>query len=136
MPPAQVNAKWASSKAWTAYNLVTFTVGAKVGSTINVAIQFKDARGKALQRGVHGKFHLAALSTGLGLSGVPTTSALAVGTNGTILNIPVAGLMAEFVTDGSGRFDVNLIQTAAGTTYYLVLRMPDGALLISPAITF
>lgn len=128
-------AKKAASYAYTRFEMATFTIGAEVGDTINVAAQLKDARGNAVAEVVGCKAYLSGAATGIGL-GTATTSAIAIGTNGTLLDITTTGKVFDVVTDASGRFDVNIIQTAAPVTVYLVIVKPDGGIIVSGAITF
>jgi hypothetical protein len=129
-------AKQAAAKAYNLYNLAVFTIGAKAANTINVAVQLQDARGRNIAQIANVQAYLSASPTGAGLSAVPTSSALAIGTNGTILAITVAGLVVDLITNASGQFDLNIIQTAGGTPYYLVLCLPDGSVICSPIIQF
>lgn len=136
MKPYPQPAKKAPYRAFERYDLAEFTIGAEGSNTINVGVVLKDARNNALAERVHGRAYLSDAATGAGISGTATTSALAVGTNGNLLDIPVTGKSFDFVTDASGRIDINIIQTAAPVTYYLVLLMPDGSIKVSNAITF
>lgn len=129
-------AKQAAARAYNAFNLVTVTIGTKSVNTINVAIQLQDARGRGLAQVVHAKFYLASTSDGKTLSPTATTSALAIGTNGQLIAIDNTGLAAQVITDAFGRFDINIIQTAGGTNYYLVVCLPDGSIAISPVVAF
>lgn len=128
-------AKDAASYAYEQFDMASFTIGVEAADTINVAVQLKDARGNNVGRRVHGRAYLSDASSGAGITGTATTSALAVGTNGNLLDIPVTGKSFDFVTDASGRIDIDIIQTAA-LTYHLVILAPDGKIIVSDAITF
>jgi hypothetical protein len=128
-------AKFAASKAYNAFNLASFTVGTKTSNTINVAVQLKDARGQKSGICVARCF-LSDASTGLGITGTPCTSNIAIGTNGYILDTPVTEKEVIVESNATGAFDLNLIQTAGGTNYWLVLVLPDGSILVSPEISF
>lgn len=128
-------AKDAAARAFNQFEMADFTIGAEGSDTINVAVQLKDARGRAVAVPVGAKVYLSGAATGLGL-GTATTSALAIGTNGTLLDITTTGKVCSVLSDASGRFDLNIIQTAAPITVYLVIIKPDGGLIISGAITF
>jgi hypothetical protein len=129
-------AKSAAARAWELFNLVTFTIGTKSVNTINVAVQLKDAQGKAIAQVAAATFYLSDSADGHTLTATATTSALAIGTNGVLLNIDVTGKMGRVISDASGRFDLNLIQSASPVTEYLVVVMPDGSISVSGAITW
>ena len=129
-------AKQAPFKAFNAFNLVGWTVGSKTSNTINVALQLEDARGQAIQQVAHVELYLSDNADGSTLTATATTSALAVGTNGVILDTPVSEKVVDCITNGSGQLDINVIQTSGGTNYYLVARMPDGSVAVSPEISF
>lgn len=129
-------AKSAAARAYELFNLVTFTIGAKSVNTINVAMQLKDAHGQNIAQVAHLTVYLSDVATGAGLTATPTTSALAVGTNGSLVVIDVTGKIARFLTDASGRLDINLIQSASPVTEYLCVQMPDGTMVVSSAITW
>lgn len=130
-------AKQAAAYAYNAFDaLATAVIGTEGSNTINAAVQLKDARGNAVARVCHVRAYLSDLSTGLAITATATTSALAIGTNGAILQIPVTGKMVDIVTDASGRFDLNIIQTAAPVTYYLVICLPNGGIQVLGPVTF
>jgi len=129
-------AKQSAAKAYNLFNLVNFTIGAKAANTINVALQLQDARGQNIAQIAHAEFYLSANADGSTFTGTATTSALAVHTNGVLLDILVTGKMASFITNASGQVDFDIIQTASPVTYYLAVMMEDGSIIVSPAITF
>lgn len=111
----------------------TITVGAEAGGTINVAVQLTDGAGDALTTtaGV-----LAYISDDSDGSSVAATApdAVAIGTDG--LAIPlVAGKTFLLVSEADGDIDID-IDEAAADTFYLVIVLPSGELVISDAITF
>lgn len=118
------------------FDLAAFTIGTKSVNTINVAVQLKDAHGNNIAQPVNCKAYLSDSATGLGITGTPATSAIAIGTNGYILATLVTEVMVDVLTNAAGQFDLNLIQTASPTTEYLVLILPDGNILVSGAITW
>ena len=129
-------AKYGVAFAACAFNLVEFTIGAETGGdTINVGIVVKDARGNPPTGPCILRAFLSDVATGLGISAVATTTAPAVGTDGSLLSIDVTGKMMTLQTDAEGAVDINVIQTAA-QTYYLVVILPDGSIAVSGAITF
>lgn len=136
MPLNPQPAKESAAKAFNAFNLAAFTIGTKATNTIKVTVQLKDARGHALGIPVQCTFYLASTADGLTLSPTVTTSALAIAAKGTLLWIELTGLGATLVSDITGTFDINLIQTAGGTNYYMVVILPDGGIVVSPIISF
>ncbi len=112
------------------------TVGVEATNVINVAVQLKSDKSQAaLAARRHVRAYLSGVASGASIVGTAPNGGVAIGTNGAILNQPVSGKIFELITDASGRFDLNL--TESGTpTFYLVVVMPNGRLVISGAITF
>jgi hypothetical protein len=131
-PPA----KYAQSRAYLWYNRVVFTVGAKSTNTINVVFQLNDARGQALTAPASCMVYLSDVATGIGITATALTSTIAIGTNGAILSTPVTEKMVQVVTDATGGFDLNFVQTASPQPYYPVVLMPDGSIVVGPLFTF
>lgn len=132
---APMPAKMAPTYAYNKFGIVSFTVGTKVATTINVAVQLQDVRGRNVAERVGARVYLSDASTGAGITATATTTALAVGTNGSLLAILVTGKMMEVLTDASGRFDINVIQSSTAS-YYMVVILPDGSIAVSTVITF
>lgn len=128
-------AKKAPFRAACAFDRATFTIGTEGTDTINVAVVLKDARNKAVTGPLHCEFYLSANADGSTLTPTATTSALAIGTNGVLELITITGKAGKVITTATGTFDINLIQTAT-PTYYLVIKLPDGSIFVSSAITF
>jgi hypothetical protein len=129
-------AKQAAARAYNTFNLAAMTVGAKVTNTINVAVQLQDARGQAVKQIGNCSFYLSDNADGSTLTATATSSALAIGTNGVLMVINVTGKYCDVITNASGQFDLNIIQTAGGTKYYPVVMMPDGSIIVGGAIQF
>lgn len=129
-------AKQAAARAYNLYNMASFVIGAEVANVKNVGVTLKDARGQAIAQRAVVDCYLSDAATGTPITATAPTSTVAVGTNGAILNAPVADKMFSVITNAQGKFDFNITQTAAPVTYYLVLKMPDGSLAISGPITF
>ena len=111
----------------------TIVVGTEAANVINVTIQFTDANGDDMAVPVSVKWYHADDSAGLN----PTTTAqdggTAIGTDGALIE-SVANLSGTMISEADGDVDVDV--TDAGTfTTYLVVVMPNGALVISGAIT-
>lgn len=111
-----------------------FTIGAESANTITVNIQLLDRenRNEIAERAAVG-FYLSADANG-DSTAVAATS-LVGGTD---------GIMQEFISNSAGRLvsevdgdiDVVVGDASGVATYYLVLVMPDGKLIVSSAITF
>lgn len=111
----------------------TIVVGAEAGNVINVAIQLKDSAGADLA--VRGSV-LAYISDDANGDSVAGTApdTVAIGTDG--LAIPlIAGKAFLLVSEADGDIDIDITEDGADT-WYLILKMPDGRLVASDAITF
>lgn len=129
-------AKDAAARSFDIFQMAAFTIGAKMTNTINVAVQLQDALARSIAESAVCRVFLSDAITGLGITATALTSAIAIGTNGFILDTPVSEEMVDVQTDAQGRFDLNLIQTASPVTYYMVIVAPDGSIIVSGAITF
>lgn len=123
-------AKDAAARAFCAANLAAFSIGTPGGGLVNVAVTLQDAQGVSPGQRVSLPFYLASTATGDTIT--PSAATIAIGTKGGPLLQIVSGKAYHVVSDANGQFDINI--TATGVTYYLVLIMPDGSLVISSAI--
>lgn len=115
-------------------NLATITIGTEGTNTINVAVQLKDANGVAIAEKCGIQAYLSDAATGLGITATAPSSGVAVGTNGLAIEL-ITDKYFSITTDTSGRIDLTLSE-AGVATWYLVLKMPDGTIIVSDAITF
>lgn len=136
VPPGFLPKAQAAALGPQAFDAIAFTIGVKSVNTINVALQLKDARNRNVAKAMALKLYLSDAITGLGITATPLTTPPVIGTNGSLLNIPVVGKIIEVTTDALGRVDLNLIQAASPVTAYLIALMPDGSILVSSAITW
>ena len=114
----------------------TITVGTENTNAINVAVQLKSDKAQAAiaTRRVL-DVYISGVNTGADIVGTAPNGGVAIGTNGKILASVVADKYFKVVCNTSGQFDLTL--TDSGTpTFYLVVVMPNGRLVISSAITF
>lgn len=112
------------------------TVGTENTNVINVAVQLKSDKGQATitaRRVVD--CYLADANTGAAIAASAPSGGIAAGTNGKILASLVTNKAFKMITDASGRFDLNITETST-PTFYLVVVMPNGRLVVSGAITF
>lgn len=115
----------------------TIAVGAEAGNVINVAVQLnKDnaASPTALDISAGVFAYLSDDSDGSSIAGTAPDGGVAIGTDG--LAIPVvAGKAFQLVSEADGDIDLNITESGADT-WYLVVVLPTGQLVISGAITF
>jgi len=110
-----------------------FTISAQSGETRPVAIQFKDWAGNNLKVPVSVICYLANDAAGL----VPTVlvdAELLIGTDGK-LTVLVTKLIYHLVSNATGHIDVTVTENGTDT-YYLVLVLPNGKLVVSDALKF
>lgn len=120
-------------RARNAVNLATITVGAEETDVINVGIQLKDANGNNIAERVSLFAYLSDDANGDSVAGTAPDT-VAIGTDG--LAIPlIAGKAFQLTSEADGDIDINITENGADT-WYLVLVMPDGSLVVSGAITF
>lgn len=112
----------------------SFTVGAEAANVINVAVQLEWANGEPVDRRQSVFGYLSTDADGDNVAATAPTGGFAIGTNGVAIEV-VADKAAHFVSNASGAFDINI--TDIGTpTFYLVVVLPSGDLMVSGAITF
>ncbi len=112
----------------------SFTIGAEAADTIIVGIQLKDANGADVADKVCLPWYFADDAVGDVLIAVVPTGAVTAGADGTLIQL-VAKTAGLVVSEGDGDIDISIV-TAGAKTMYIVLVMPNGTRVISPAITF
>lgn len=127
-------AQYSPFRAACAANRASFTIGTENTNAINIAVQLQDANANNAYEHVSLFCYLSDDANGNSIATSAPTGGVVIGTNG--LAIPVVTNKAFQVTSESdGSFDLTI--TDSGTpTFYLVLVMPDGSLVVSGAITF
>ncbi len=129
----------AKQNPFAAANVVgfaTMTVGAEAGggTTINVAIQLQDVNHIDLAVRGQVRAYLSNDAYGDSIATSAPSGGVAIGTDG--LAIPLVTSKCWLLTSESDG-DIDITITEAGVaTWYLVLVLPDGSLLVSGAITF
>ena len=111
----------------------TFTIGAEAGNVINVAVQLLDGNGDAMATRSAVSFYLSDDADGDTV--VAAATSLAIGTDGIALEY-ISNSAGVLVSEADGDIDVNIGDASGAATYYLVLIMPRGELVVSNAITF
>src|SRR5580658_10434864 len=91
-------AKQSAAKAYEYFGIIQFTVVAKSINTINVAMKFLDPRVQVLASPAWASIYLSDNADGSTLTATALTSAIAIGTNGVILNTPVSEKMVQIIT--------------------------------------
>lgn len=113
-------------------DFAAMTVGAEVGSDINVAVILEDADHKALQEAGSVFGYLSTDPGGQNVAVTAPSGGAIIGTHGVAIPL-VAGKAWQFISSAAGLFDLTITGTTA--TFYLVLVMPSGNLVISPIIS-
>lgn len=111
----------------------TFSIGTEAGDEITVGIQLLDGNGDAIATRCAVGFYLSDNANGDTL--VAATTSLAAGTDGVMIEA-VADSAGTLISESDGDIDVTIGDASGAETYYLVLIMPSGELVVSDAITF
>ena len=112
----------------------SFVIGTETGGNeITVNIQLLDAAGAAMAIRSAVGFYLSADANG-DSTAVAATS-LAAGTDGVMQEF-IANSAGRLISEADGDIDVVIGDASGAATYYLVLIMPNGKLVVSNAITF
>lgn len=112
----------------------TFVIGAESGgNTITVNIQLKDAAGVDMATRSAVGFYLSSDANG-DTTAVAATS-LVAGTDGVMQEF-ISNSAGRLISEADGDIDVVVGDASGVATYYLVLVMPNGSLVVSAAITF
>jgi hypothetical protein len=112
-----------------------FTINAETANAITVNIAVKTNRGQtaiASRRAL--MCYLSDASTGAGVTATAPATSVVAGTNGKV-DALVTKKVFLCTTNASGALDIVLTETGVAT-WYLVVVMPDGRLVVSSDITF
>jgi hypothetical protein len=114
-----------------------FTIGAEAGNVINVGIQLVDANGRDLGQRACVQAYFSNDANGDSLLTTASSGTVVIGTDGLLRNMDATPDKKNFflTSEADGDIDINITEAGA-KTMYLVLVMPDGSLVVSPAITF
>lgn len=110
----------------------TITVGTEAANAILVSIQLTDGAGDALETAAGVWFYVSDDADGSSVAGTAPTT-LAIGTDGLLIEV-ISNKAGLLVTESDGTADVSF-GDAGGDTWYLVLVMPSGEIVVSGAIT-
>ncbi len=119
-----------------AVNLIDFTVAAKVATTIKVTLQLKDANGAPLLQRANCYAYLSNDANGDSVCTTAPTTDTVIATNGVIFpTLATAYKTFHLTSEANGLIDLNIVDSGT-PLFYLVVVLPDGSLLVSPAIQF
>ena len=110
-----------------------FTIGAEAANVINVGIQFKDFMGAALAAETPIEFYVS--SDAAGDTPVAVNDTLAIGTDGTILEVFTAKQSGIAKTESDGHIDFDITDASGAVNHYLNIILPD-RILSSGVIAF
>lgn len=113
---------------------VRYTAAAEASDARVVSCQFIDANGADIDYVVGVQQYLSSDSAGQTV--VAATTALAAGTDGTILTEHTANAHWSAVSEADGDLDINITHGVGVATYYLNTILPDGRVKTSSAIAF
>jgi len=121
-------------KAVNTVNNVSFVIGSESSNSINVAIQLKDARNQDIAVRASVFAYLSDDANGDSVAGTAPDGNVAVGTDGVLVPV-VADKAFQLISEADGDIDLDIGESGVDT-WYLVVVLPDGALVVSNAITF
>lgn len=116
-----------------AFDNATFTIGTEAANVINVAIQLQYAGEDIAQRAAV-RMYLSDDANGDSISAAPDS--VAIGTDGVIIDPYAASQSFMAVSEVDGDIDIDITEADGADTFYLVVVLPDGSLVVSGAITF
>ena len=122
-----------SVSGFTAPSGATFSIGTEAGNEIDVTIQLLDGAGDEMATRSAVQFYLSDNANGDTL--VAATTSLAIATDGLMLE-HISNSAGVLVSEADGDIDITIGDASGAATYYLVLVMPSGELVVSDAITF
>lgn len=113
----------------------SFTIGAQGGDNIIVLIQLQDAMGNDMAQANCILAYLSDDAAGADVTGTGPSTETIIDTDGDIIAIITAKKVYLLTSESDG--DIGLdVEESGSKTWYLVLVMPDGRLVVSDAITF
>lgn len=113
---------------------VKMTVGAEAANVINVACVAEWVAKEPVGRRVGLLWYLSTDANGDNLVATAPTGGIAIGTNGVLVEA-IADKAGFLISESNGKFDVSLTDTGTPTFYFVVV-LPTGDLVVSGAITF
>lgn len=114
---------------------VSFSIGAEASNIITVAVQLKDANLRDLAVRGHVGWYLSDDANGDSQVATAPDGNVAAGTDGIVVST-TTGKSGWAVSESDGDIDIAITHAAGAKTVYLIIRLPDGSLAPSGAITF
>lgn len=129
----KVNRKKSPYKTFV-FGGMTITKSAEVANVITVTGQLIDDNGQNVATVAALDLYVSGAVGGTAIIGTAPSGGLAA-TTGAVLASLVANKYLKVATDATGKIVITVTEVGI-FTFYLVFVMPDGSLVISPAITF
>ncbi len=112
---------------------VIFTVGSEVANVINVSLKLRNGDEDLTQR-VAINAYLSDDANGDSISSLAPNGGIVTGVDGVYMPI-VNHLTSRMVSEANGNIDIDMTHSAA-KTWFLVLVLPSGEIVVSSAIVF
>ncbi len=125
----EVNSKF----VWTDAD---YTIGTEAANKINVAVRLKDGIDKNLLTQVLVDVYFSDSSDGSDIITTAPDGAVAIGTNGTVVESVTAKKHLKILTNSTGQFDLDITETGAKTLYIVCVNPMTGGIEVSDAVTF
>lgn len=112
----------------------TFTIGAEAANAIAVSLQLTDADGADVTARQCVYAYVSGNATGDSLSAAPA-GGVAIGTDGMVAEV-IDNRAFMLTSEADGDIDLTFTDASGAATFYLAVRLANGKLVVSPAITF
>ncbi len=112
-----------------------FTIGAEAANVINVGVQLRNGNNENIPDNRNIIVYLADSSDGSDYVGTAPSGAVAIGTDGVLIDLTGAKKIFSVISDSSGVFDINITEGGA-KTLYMVVAGSNNIVITSAAITF
>lgn len=109
-------------------------VGTEAANVINVTVQLQDGLGNDLAAAAGVSAYLSDNDDGSSIAATAPDGGVAIGTDGLLIPL-IAGKRFDLVSEVDGDIDIDITESGIDT-WYLVVVLPFGKLIVSEAITF
>lgn len=133
--PAQVNAINTRFAEDSVGNAVVWNITAEAANARTLKIQFYARNGREMQRPCAVLAYVSSSATGDAIEAASGTLSVAAGTDGALVELSTDNGYL-LIPEADGDMDVTITQTSGADTHYLVIVMPNGDLIVSPAVDF
>ena len=134
--PSAWNNRWEARDVGGA----SFAIGTEGTNAITTSIQLLDTEGRAMQKRCSLRGYISSDANGDVIEAVSATLTITLGTDGVIMLGGAANVVGhhdfQIVSESDGDMDLIITQTSGADTHYIVLILPNGDLVVSPAIVF